>query len=217
MTDAAPPPLGEPLHFDYATLPIAERSRLATRLVAPRAIAFVSSCSESGAGNLAPFSFFTAGGSNPPSLVFCAVNDRHGREKDTLINIETTSEYVINVATAAMAAGINQASFEYPPDVNEFDVSGFSSTPSARVKPPGVLESPIRIECRLHTVLRHGAGASASNYIVGEILYVSVDPAVCTDGLPDSRKLTQLARLGGDFYLAASADTIFEMPRPTPS
>ena len=215
MADAAPPAFGEPLQFDYATLPLTERSRLATRIVAPRAIAFVSSLSAAGAGNLAPFSFFTAGGSNPSSIVFCAVNDRHGREKDTLKNIEATGEFVINVATAAMAAGINQASFEYPPEVNEFDVSGFSPTPSARVRPPGVLESPIRIECRLHTVLRHGAGASASNYIVGEILYVSVDPAVCTDGLPDGRKLMQLARLGGDLYLAARAETIFAMPRPT--
>ena len=215
MTDGAHHARGAPIVFDYATLSLRERSRLAVRIVAPRPIAFVSTLSASGSGNLAPFSFFTAGGSNPPSLVFCAVNDRDGSEKHTLKNIEATGEYVINVATAAMATGINRASFEYPANVNEFDASGFTRAPSAKVKPPGVLESPIRAECRLHTILRHGTGPSAGNYIVGEILCLSVDPDVCTDGLPDSRKLEQLARLGADYYLAASAETLFEMPRPT--
>lgn len=215
MTDDARPARGAPIAFDYATLTVPERSRLATRIVAPRPIAFVSTLSAAGNGNLAPFSFFTAGGSNPPSMVFCAVNDRQGREKDTLQNIAATGEYVINVVTAAMAAGINRASFEYPADVNEFDVSGFTRVPSIRVRPPGVGESPVRVECRLHTILRHGKGPSAGNYIVGEILHVSADPAVCTGGLPDSRKLEQLARLGANWYLAASADSLFEMPRPT--
>jgi len=202
------------IQFDYSTLPLVVRSRLATRIVAPRPIAFVSTLSAAGAGNLAPFSFFTAGGSNPPSLVFCAVNDREGREKHTLQNIEATHEYVINVATAAMAAGINRASFEYPDAIDEFDVAGFTRVPSVSVRPPGVLESPVRIECRLHTVLRHGTGASASNYVIGEIIHVSADSDVCTDGLPDSTKLAQLARLGADYYIAARADSLFEMPRP---
>jgi flavin reductase (DIM6/NTAB) family NADH-FMN oxidoreductase RutF len=198
--------------FDLRALPIPERSRLLTRVVAPRPIAFVSSLSESGVGNLSPFSFFTAGGSNPPSVVFCTVNDRHGNPKHTLQNIRETREYVINIVTRAMTDRMNMASFEYP--VDEFDVSGFTRVPSRIVAPPGVAESPVQLECRLHTVLSHGDGPSASNYIVGEVVHISVDDAVCTDGLPDNAKIEHLSRLGADYYSQVDAATLFSLARP---
>jgi flavin reductase (DIM6/NTAB) family NADH-FMN oxidoreductase RutF len=200
--------------FDLRALPIPERSRLLTRVVAPRPIAFVSSLSESGVGNLSPFSFFTAGGSNPPSVVFCTVNDRHGNPKHTLQNIRETREYVINIVTRAMTDRMNMASFEYPADVDEFDVSGFTRVPSRIVAPPGVAESPVQLECRLHTVLSHGDGPSASNYIVGEVVHISVDDAVCTDGLPDNAKIEHLSRLGADYYSQVDAATLFSLARP---
>ncbi|MFI5311099.1 MAG: flavin reductase family protein [Gemmatimonadales bacterium] len=200
--------------FDFSTLDIPGRSRLITRIVAPRPIAFVSSRSAHGTGNLAPFSFFTAGGSNPPSVVFCTTNDRSGRGKDTLRNIEETHEYVINLVAFRMAARMNQASYAYPSDVDEFDAAGFTRVPSVKVAPPGVAESPARLECRLHEVVRHGSGASASNYIIGEMLYLTVDDDACTDGLPDNAKLDQVARLGGDLYTRVKPEALFAMPRP---
>ena len=200
--------------FDLRALPIPERSRLLTRVVAPRPVAFVSSLSASGVGNLAPFSFFTAGGSNPPSVVFCTVNDRHGNTKHTLQNIRETGEYVINIVTRAMTDRINTASFEYPADIDEFDVAGFTRTPSRIVAPPGVAESPVQLECRLHTVLSHGEGPSASNYIVGEVVHISVDDAVCTDGLPDNAKIEHLSRLGADYYSHIDPATLFSLARP---
>jgi flavin reductase (DIM6/NTAB) family NADH-FMN oxidoreductase RutF len=200
--------------FDLRALPIPERSRLLSRVVAPRPIAFVSSLSESGVGNLAPFSFFTAGGSNPPSVVFCTVNDRNGSGKHTLQNILETSEYVINIVTRDMAAGVNVASFEYPGGIDEFDVAGFTRTPSRIVSPPGVAESPVQLECRLHTVLAHGTGPSASNYIVGEVVHISVDDAVCTDGLPDNAKIEHLSRLGADYFTHIEPAALFSLARP---
>jgi flavin reductase (DIM6/NTAB) family NADH-FMN oxidoreductase RutF len=203
-----------PLTFDLGALSLPERGRLLTRVVAPRPIAFVSSRSASGVGNLAPFSFFTAGGSNPPSLVFCAVNDRHGKQKDTVRNIEETQEYVVSIVSAPMAARMNQASFEYPPDVDEFDAAGFTRAPSTRVAPPGVAESPVRMECRLQEIVRHGTGPQASNYVIGELLLIHVDPVACTDGLPDNAKLQQLGRLGADLYLTVEPDDLWSLARP---
>ena len=200
--------------FDFAALSIPERSRLLTRCVAPRPIAFVSSRSAGGTGNLSPFSFFTAGGSNPASVVFCTVNDREGRQKHTLRNIEATGEYVINVVTFAMARRMNQTSYTYPDDVDELEVAGFTRAPSVRVATDGVAESPVRMECRLHQVVRHGTGPSASNYIIGEVVHISMDDAVCTDGLPDNAKLDQIARLGADLYVRVTPAMLFDMPRP---
>lgn len=207
MTDAS-------LTFDLGELSLPERGRLLTRVVAPRPIAFVSSRSAHGVGNLSPFSFFTVGGSNPPSLVFCTVNDRHGRQKDTVLNIEATQEFVVSTVSAPMATRMNQASFEYPADIDEFDAAGFTRAPSVRVAPPGVAESPVRMECRLQQIVRHGTGPQASNYVIGEILFVHVDPAVCTDGLPDNAKLQQLGRLGADLYLTVQPDDLWSLPRP---
>ena len=200
--------------FDLRALPIPERSRLLTRVVAPRPIAFVSTRSALGIGNLAPFSFFTAGGSNPPSVVFCTTNDRHGNAKHTLQNIRETGEYVINVVTRAMAAKMNTASFEYPADIDEFDIAGFSRTTSRHVAPPGVAESPGQLELRLHRVGSHGEGPSPSNYIIGEVVHISVDDAVCTDGLPDNTKIEHLSRLGADYYSHVDPAALFSLARP---
>ena len=203
-----------PLTFDLGTLSLPERGRLLSRIVAPRPIAFVSSQSAAGIGNLSPFSFFTAGGSNPPSVAFCTVNDRQGRRKDTVLNIEATREFVVSTVSAPMLARMNQSSFEYPPDVDEFDAAGFTRSASVRVAPPGVAESPVRMECRLQQIVTHGTGPQASNYIIGEVLLIHADPAVCTDGLPDNAKLQQLARLGGDLYLTVERDDLWSLARP---
>ena len=203
-----------PLTFDLGTLSLPERGRLLSRIVAPRPIAFVSSQSAAGIGNLSPFSFFTAGGSNPPSVAFCNVNDRQGRRKDTVLNIEATGEFVVSTVSAPMLARMNQSSFEYPPDVDEFDAAGFTRAASVLVAPPGVAESPVRMECRLQQIVTHGTGPQASNYIVGEVLLIHADPAVCTDGLPDNAKLQQLARLGGDLYLTVERDDLWSLARP---
>lgn len=200
--------------FDLETMARRDVSRLLTRVVAPRPIAFVSSLDPAGAGNLAPFSFFSMGGLNPPSLVFCPVNTRDGFVKDTVRNIETTGEFVVSVVTRAMAARMNLASWTFPPAIDEFDATGFTRAASALVKPPRVAESPVAVECRLFRILRHGEGPLASNYIIGEALRVHVKESVLEAGLPDARKLDLVGRLGADWYVHVAPESLFELPRP---
>jgi flavin reductase (DIM6/NTAB) family NADH-FMN oxidoreductase RutF len=201
--------------YDLEHLGPREAYGLMTRIVAPRPIAFVSTLSPEGVGNLAPFSYFMMGGSNPASCIFCPINSRDGVEKDTLRNVEQTGEYVINVAVRSLAERMNQASYTYPYGVDEFDKAGLTRLPSERVKPPRVAESPIQLECRLFQVLRHGAGSLASNYIVGEVLLVHVDEALLTDGLPDNAKIEHIGRLGQDWYAHVTPASLFPLPRPT--
>ena len=59
------------MFVEYAGLAPRERYKLLLPVIAPRPIAFVSSLAPTGAGNLAPFSFFTMGGGSPQSVVFC--------------------------------------------------------------------------------------------------------------------------------------------------
>lgn len=200
--------------FDLRHATPVEAYRLLTPVIAPRPIALVSSLSPDGRGNLAPFSYFTMGGSNPPSCVICPVNDRDGDPKDTLRNVEATREYVINVCTRAFAEAMNQSSYPYEYGDDEFDRAGLTRLPSDLVAPPRVAESPIHLECRLHTLLPHGDGPLASNYLIGEILKVHVDDALLTDGLPDNRKIEHVARLGGEWFARITPEALFSLGRP---
>lgn len=188
--------------------------QLLTPLVTPRPIALVSSLDEKGRGNVAPFSFFMMGGSNPPSCVFCPVNDREGAAKDTLLNVRETGEYVINLCTRDMASQVNQCSYPYERGVDELERAGFSARPASRVAPPLVAESPVSMECRLHTILEHGDGPLSSNYVVGEILVVHVRDDLLREGLPDPAGIHLIARLGGDVYAEVTPGCLFTQERP---
>lgn len=203
------------MRFDLTECPSRDVYQLLTRCVAPRPIAFVSTLSPEGAPNLAPFSYFNLGGLKPPSLVFCPVNDREGRTKDTLYNIERTGEYVVHVVTREMAPRMNLTSFTFPRGVNEFLEAGFTPLPSVRVRPPRVAESPVAMECRLHQIVTHGEGPLAGNYVIGEVLLIDVrDDLLDAAGLPDPVRMGLIGRMGGDFYTETIAEALFELRRP---
>jgi flavin reductase (DIM6/NTAB) family NADH-FMN oxidoreductase RutF len=203
------------MRFELAHCPSRDVYQLLTRCVAPRPIAFVSTLSPAGEPNLAPFSYFNLGGLKPPSLVFCPVNDREGKVKDTLLNIEQTGEYVIHVVTRAMAERMNLTSYTFPRGVSEFSEAGFTPTASVHVRPPRVAESPVAIECRLHQIVRHGEGPLAANYVIGEAILIEVrDDLIDSSGLPDPARLELIGRMGGDSYIEAIPGALFEMRRP---
>lgn len=195
-------------------LDTAQRFRLMTTLVAPRPIALTSTVSQEGIGNLAPFSYFTIGGSNPSSCVIVPINNREGMPKDSINNIRATGEYVINIVTAAIVDEVVQSSFAYPPEVDEFDEVGLTRLDSELVKPPRVAESPIQLECRKFQVVDHGSGPLASSYVIGEVLRVHMAESIMTDGKPDNQKIDHIGRLGGIYYTKVSGDNLFEVERP---
>jgi len=196
-------------------LPSRDAFHVLTRTVGPRPIAFVSSLSAKGEGNLAPFSYFNLGGAHPPSVVFSVLNDRHGREKDTLLNVRETGEYAISVVHRAMAEKMNVTSRAFPRGIDEFEQAGFTHAPCELIRPPRVAESPVSMECRLHTIVPHGEGPLAAHYIIGEVLLVHVQDAVLDEeGRIDPRKLDLIGRMGGDWYAHAAGSALFEMPRP---
>jgi len=183
--------------------------------VQPRPIAFVSTLNRSGKPNLAPFSFFMAGGVNPPSLVFCPVLLPTGEPKDSLRNIEETGEYVVNLVTREMAEGMNATSFDYPHGFDEWAVSGFSAIPSVRVAPSRVEQSPVQFECRVFQIVRHGVGRNGTTYVIGEILQAHVFEVLWDGEKLLRERFLPLGRLGGPRYVDLSGPEIFTMPRPT--
>jgi flavin reductase (DIM6/NTAB) family NADH-FMN oxidoreductase RutF len=146
-------------------------------------------------------------------VVFSPTLRRDGSRKDTLRNVEATSEFVLNAAVEALAEPMNLSSKELPYGESEAALAGLTLLPSIKVKPPRVAEAPVNMECKVLQVVPIGTGAIAANLVIGEIVAFHVDDAVFDGaGKVDPRKLRTIARLGGDYYCRTT--DLFEMKRP---
>jgi len=184
--------------------------------VGPRPIAFVSTIDQEGKPNLAPFSFFNAFGSNPPTLIFSPA--RRGRDntiKHTLDNVEKVKECVVNVVSFNMVEQMSLASFEFDEGVNEFEKAGFTEVPSIKVKPPRVGESPASFECEVVDIIKTGTEGGAGNLVVCKILALHFDNQLVLDsGKIDQIGMDLVGRMGYEYYCRANADSIFELAKP---
>jgi flavin reductase (DIM6/NTAB) family NADH-FMN oxidoreductase RutF len=182
-------------------------------VVTPRPIAWVTTVDGEGRVNLAPFSFFNTFGANPPVVVFSPVLRRDGSQKDTLKNLHSVGEFVVNSAVEDLAEKVNATSAELPPGQSEAEYAHLTLQPSAKVRPPRVAESPVHLECRLRQILPIGSGPIATNLVIGEVVLISIADSVLDEhGAVDPRKLRTIARLGGDYYCRST--DLFELKRP---
>ena len=179
--------------------------------VVPRPIAWVSSLSDDVVPNVAPFSFFMAVCNDPPTLAFSS-GRREGGKKDTIRNIEYTQDFVVNLVDDALAEQMNLTSGEYPPEVDEFALTGLTAAPSVKVKAPRVAESPISMGCRVVQILPVGHGPHS--LVLGEIVHFHIrdDLYNPTTGRIDMHRLQPVGRLAGNLY--THVHDIFEMKRP---
>lgn len=178
--------------------------RLLTALVVPRPIAWVSTLSADGVGNLAPHSFFTIASASPPVVQFTSVG-----AKDTLRNVEETGEFTISLASEPLIDLVNDSSARFEAAVDEADRLGIAMAPSAVVAPPRVAASPASLECRLHRTIPVGD----SVLVLGDVVAVTVDPDAVVDGHPALDRLAPLSRLGADEWGLAPRVVTRERPR----
>ncbi len=184
--------------------------------IAPRPIAFASTIDSQGRPNLAPYSFFNAFGSNPPTCIFSpARRVRDNTIKHTLENVRENGEVVINVVSYAMVQQMSLASTEYPKGVDEFVKAGFTPLASERVKPLRVKESPVQMECKVVDVIETGTEGGAGNLIVSEILLMHIrEDVLDAEGRIDQHKIDLVGRLGANWYVRASGQALFEVAKP---
>ncbi|WP_307202996.1 flavin reductase family protein [Nocardioides zeae] len=162
--------------------------RLLTALVVPRPIAWVSTISADGVGNLAPYSFFTVASADPPVVQVTSVG-----EKDTLRNARATGELTISLASEPLIDAVNATSAGVDPDVDEADRVGLQMAPSRVVAPPRVAGSPASLECRLRTTIPVGG----ATLLLADVVAFTIDPVVLDGDHPRFDLLAPLARLGG--------------------
>ena len=187
-------------------------NRVLTGVVVPRPIAFVSTVSTDGVVNLAPYSFFNAVSYDPPTIVFSSSRSTGYKSKDTLRNIEETGEFVVNIVVDPIAEAMNKTAAEFPEDVDEFEIAGLTQAPSEMIKPPGVAESPVNMECKLQQVVPIGSGDHAHGLVIGTILLMHVRDDVIEGHRINQEKLMVTGRLAGNMY-CHTGDS-FELVRP---
>jgi flavin reductase (DIM6/NTAB) family NADH-FMN oxidoreductase RutF len=167
------------MDLELARLPIEERYKILIGLVIPRPIAWVSTWSENGLANCAPFSFFNVISEEPPLCILSFNARSDGAMKHTLKNIRRTGEFVVNLADEGAANAMHASAAEIPETESEFARLGLTPVPAATVKHPRIAEAAAALECRVERRIEFGP---EREMVVGEILLVHaregiVDPA----------------------------------------
>jgi len=182
-------------------------------IVGPRPIGWVSSRSNSGVLNLAPYSFFNAFNYVPPLIGFSSI----GR-KDSLNNIEANGEFVWNLVTRPLAEVMNQTCEAVPPEVDEFALAGLTPAPSRLLSVPRVLESPVSFECRCTQILQmqNLQGDKVDTWMVfGQVIGVHIDERLIANGVYDTANAGHILRGGGPAdYFTIGPKQLFKMYRP---
>lgn len=212
-----------------AELPAAELGRgdayrLMTQIITPRPIAWVSTLDASGRRNLAPFSYFQAVCSTPPTIILGIGWHPDGRPKDTLANILERGEMTICHVSRALAEQMNTTSAALPPEQSEWDLAGVAAEAAQSVAPPRVAGALASMECKLTHAIplgRHKAADSpATTLVIAEVIHFALDRGIFSRddrgrwNAHAPKKLDSLGRLGGLSYATSNAQFDLERPRP---
>jgi len=184
--------------------------------IGPRPIAMVSTLSEDGIPNIGPFSFYNVFSSNPPIIAFSPA--RRGRDntlKDTYNNLIATKECVVHAVTFNIVEQMNLASSEFSPDINEFEIAGFTSLESEIVKPFRIKESPFQMECKLLQMISFSENPGAGNLAICEVLKIHIDESILDNNVINPNKIDLVGRNGGEFYTRSFGSALFELPKPS--
>lgn len=184
--------------IELGTLTRAERYKIITGAVIPRPIAFVTTVDEAGRVNAAPFSQFVIIAVDP-GLLGISIGPRSLSQKDTLVNIRATGEFVINMVPEHWSETVQRAGEEHPAEVSEVELLGLSTMPSRCVRPPRLADTKIQFECKLERIVEFGT--APNRFVVGEIVLMHVREGLATDCKIDPKRYAPLARIGGRNYV----------------
>jgi flavin reductase (DIM6/NTAB) family NADH-FMN oxidoreductase RutF len=182
-------------------------------LLVPRPIGWVSTISDDGVVNIAPYSFFNAVSDKPPYVVFSSFGI-----KDSLKNINQNGEFVCSLANWDLRYEMNTTSAAVPYGVDEFALAGLTATASRLVKPPRVKNAPAAFECKLWQTIDLPSDSdekpSTFTMIIGRVVGIHIDDQYLKDGRVDTGAMRPIARLGYMDYGVINPENVFTINRP---
>lgn len=201
------------MNFDVEHTPANHIYKLLVGLVAPRPIALITSMNEAGHLNAAPFSAYNYLCTDPPIVGIGVTNrpDQKFQPKDTARNIRRTGEFVVNVVTEDIAEKMNICATDFPPEMNEVELAGFTTIPSTMVKPPRLAEAPAALECREYTTMEIGR----SRIILGRVVAIYVEDRFIDPEGPyvKAEDLHAIGRMNGLGNYVRTRDAFITIPR----
>ena len=186
-----------------------ENYKLLTGSIIPRPIAFVTTLSDQGVLNGAPFSYFNIVSANPP-MVSLAIQRNGQSLKDTARNIHNTKEFVVHIVDEQNVKKVNETAASLPPNQSEIDHVNLTPVSSIKVSVPAVEEAKVRMECKLEHSIELGEGST--DFIIGRIVQFYIDETIYEQGKIDPTGLAAVSRLAGNDY--ATIGEIFSIKRP---
>ncbi|PLS18704.1 hypothetical protein CVD28_06165 [Bacillus sp. M6-12] len=200
------------LSIDPSTNTERENYKFLIGSIIPRPIAFVTSLSEEGVLNGAPFSYFNIVSSNPP-MISLSVQRKNGTMKDTAKNILDTKEFVVHIVDEQNVEKINETAASLPPDQSEVEQANLTPVESVKVSVPGVKEAKIRMECTLeHAIQLGGTDSPGCDLLIGKVVHFHIDDDIYENGRIDPNGIAAVSRLAGQNY--AKIGDIFAIERP---
>jgi flavin reductase (DIM6/NTAB) family NADH-FMN oxidoreductase RutF len=200
------------MHYNMSRATPRESYNLLIGLVAPRPIAFVTSHDKNGLLNAAPFSAYNYLGTDPP-VVAIGIADRAGSPmgKDTARNIRETGEFVINVVNEDIAQAMNLCAIDFPPEVNELEISGLDTVASQVVNVPRIAQAPAALECREISTTAIGR----TRIVLAQVLsiYVRDEFMNLEKGYVLAEELHSIGRMNGLGNYVKTRDAFLRIPR----
>lgn len=200
------------MKVDINTLPPADQYKLLSATIVPRPIALVTTWSEAGGDNAAPFSFFNVMGEDPPVLVLGLENRRDsGAPKHTTVNIRANGQFVVHMVDEELAEAMNVCAIDFPEGESEALHAGLELTASSAVRPRRMVAAPVAFECERIALLQLSPGRQIA---IGKVLVMHVrdgllDPATLRI---DTERYRPVGRMFGRLY--ARTHDCFEMVVP---
>jgi flavin reductase (DIM6/NTAB) family NADH-FMN oxidoreductase RutF len=205
--------------YEFAAHDAGTNQGLLSQLVVPRPIAMVSTRDPQGRGNLAPFSYYLPITGEPPLIgVTFGMRASDGATKHSYDNLTASGDFVVNICGEVFAEHIEDLAKEYPAEVDEAELHGYTLVDAHRVSAPAVAEAPAHLECIVHRCVPLGSDAARVVLVVGEVLCAAIDDVVLESPDLDHPRIDLLAlgpigRSGTRSFLRTSRDTVYHQER----
>ena len=100
--------------------------RLLQDVVVPRPVFCGQTVSANAVNNVAPFSYISPAATTPTALELSVLRRDDGSEKDTLVNLRSSGELVINAVTEQIVQAANACAESLPSHASEFEFSSLT-------------------------------------------------------------------------------------------
>ncbi len=187
--------------LDLAGMNERERYRLAIGIVVPRPIAWITTVSENGGINLAPFSAYVIL-ANDPLMIGVSIGRKGADLKDTSRNMRRTGQFVVNAPHLSHAELVHMSAEELSDDVSEVDVLGLATVPSDTIDVPRLADVAVAMECEFVEAIEFGR--AKTELMVGEVKVVHIKQGFLRNGKLETAELQPLGRIAGPRYAGIS-------------